>query len=216
MHHDISVLPNTFEAVQNHVNRCRQEVASAFTYVLAMACGSRHSDEIDFEVEDYAWMNARVLPANRNVSENIVWLWVYTFMIINSNADIARLRGSEKQLSKRTILKTAIDLGQYLLVVVTKKDEPQMIDKDPDCTQNIVRRTWICINSLAQLHAIGTGLDDITGLSHSEDLALATDCRTLLSEPTLLLAGEYGLILSRAAESYFALDEQLISEISSI
>lgn len=177
--------------MQNHVSKCPQELASAFTYVLAVACASKPPDGAfasDSEIEDYAWTSARFLPLNRHVSENIVWLWMYSFMIIDTNADITRLRGSEKQLSKRTILKMAIDLGQYLLAAV-KQDEVETAD-DVDSLQNIVQRTWACINILAQLHAIGTGTEDAISSSYLESLALPGESRVLLAEPTAFLSGE--------------------------
>lgn len=181
--------------MQLHVSNCSQELAGAFTYVLAVACGSRPPNDVyvsDSEVEDYAWMNARILPPNRNFSENIVWLWLYTFMIINSSADIARLRGFEKQLSQQTMLKMAVDLGQYLLAS-TKQEDLDQTDESLASTQNIVRRTWICINTLAQLHAIGTGTENVISSRDSESFASAADCRMLLSEPASTLAGEYVL-----------------------
>ncbi len=192
IHDDISILPRSFETVQNHVSKCSPKLASAFTYALAVACGSKPSDEhyaSDTEFDEYAWMNARVSPLNRSVSENIVWLWVYTFMIVNSNADIARLRGIEKQVSKRTILKMAIDLGQYLLEGL-EQNEIEQTDGSLDPTRSIVRRTWRCMSIFAQLHAIGTGTEDLSCSSESKSLASPAECRALLSESAAFLDGE--------------------------
>jgi hypothetical protein len=192
LHDDMSVLPKSFETVQNHASKCPQELASAFTYVLAVACGSKPPDGAcasDSEIDDYAWFGARVLPLNRHISENIVWLWMYTFMIINANADVARLRGTRKQLSMRTILKMAIDLGQYLLRVV-KQDEDEEAAEKVDSIQNIVQRTWACITILAQLHAIGTGTEEGISTGDYESLELLGESRMLLSEPTAFLSGE--------------------------
>ena len=204
--------------MHKHVSKCPQKLASAFEHVLAVACGHKPPDRpyaSDSKLEDYAWMNARVLPSNRHISENIVWLWVCTFMIINANDDIARLRGNERQLSKRTILKMAIDLGQYMLVTVEASDIDET-DDSLDSTQNIVRRTWICISILAQLHAIGTGTEDPISLSDSKGLALPARCRTLLSEPAASLAGESSCVDHTALQNPSLTVRQLTGEISSV
>jgi hypothetical protein len=197
IHDDFSILPKSFASVQNHVSKCQPELASAFTYVLAEACGSKPPDGVhasDSEFEDYVWMGARILPSNRNVSENIVWLWVYAFKLINTNADIARLQGVGKQLSKRTILKMAIDLGKYLLTAV-EQDEGREMDDSLDSPPDTVRRTWSCINILAQLHAVASGTEDLISSSDSKSLILPAECRTLLPEPVALLSGEFRLSL---------------------
>lgn len=185
-------MPKSYQTVQSHVRKCPQELASAFTYVLAVACGSQPPAGVyasEYEFEDYAWTHARVLPLRRHISENVVWLWVYTLMTINSNADISRLGGTVKHLSKRTVLKLAIDLGQYLLAAV-EQDEIEEADDGLDSTQNIVRRTWTCIITLAQLHAIGTATEDPMGASASKIKVLPAECKTLLSKPAASIAGE--------------------------
>lgn len=196
LHDNISILPRSFETVQHHIVKCPRKLASAFTYVLAAACGSKPPEE-DYvshaEFEDYAWANARNLPSSRDISENIVWLWVYTFMLIDADADITRLRGREKKLSKLTILRVTRDLGRYLLMAVQQGDIEE-VDDCLDSTQNVVRRTCSCIGILAQLHAIGTGTGDTIDSKDLQPDALPAECRTLLSEATTFLAGEYYLM----------------------
>lgn len=178
--------------MQYHVSRCPQQLASAFTHVLGVICGCKPSDVAYVsvtELEDYAWANARILPTNREFSENIVWLWVYAFMLINADTDIARLRGIGSQLSKQTILKLAIDLGQYFLSDV-RHGEPEETHDGIHSTRSLVQRTWSCINIYAQLHAIGTGTEDWISTDNSKRLSPQPDIRSLLSESTAFLAGE--------------------------
>ena len=178
--------------MQRHVSNCPPRLASVFTSVLALACGSRLLGEESISesaLDDYAWENARVLPLDRNESENIVWLWAYTFMLINTDANITRLQGFHKKLSKRTILKMAIDLGKDLLLAA-QRDMMGQTDDGLDPPQNILWRTWNCISIIAQLHAIGTGTEDPISSNDSKELSLPTESRNLLSEPTAFLAGE--------------------------
>jgi len=191
VHDDMSVLPKSFESVRDHASKCPKELASAFTHVLTVACGSKPPDGAcasETEVDDCAWFAARVLPLTRHISENLVLLWMYTFMLINANADVARLRGNRKLLSKRTILKMAIDLGQYLLRMV-KHDEFEDVAEGVDSIKDAVLRTWACINILAQLHALGSGAEEGVNTSGYESLALPEESRLLLSEPTAFLSG---------------------------
>jgi hypothetical protein len=178
--------------VQSHVSKCPLKLASVFTSVLALACGSKLPGDETFsesDLDDYAWENARVLPLNRNPSENIVWLWVYTFMLINTDANISCLRGIQKSLCKRTVLKMAIDLGKDMLSTV-QQDVMDQTDDGLDPPQNTVWRTWTCISIIAQLHAIGTGTVDPISSNDLKDLSPPTDSRNLLSEATAFLAGE--------------------------
>ena len=181
--------------MQSHVSKCPPKLASIFTSVLALACGFKLPEEDltpESELDDYAWASARVLPRDRILSENIVWLWVYTFMLVNSDANIPCLRGGPKKLSKPTVLKMAIDLGKELLAAV-QQDVMEQTGDGLDPPQNIVWRTWNCISIIAQLHAIGTGTEDLMTSSNSKSLSLPSDSRNLLSEPTAFLAGEWCL-----------------------
>lgn len=160
--------------------------------MLAVASGAERPDgtyNSDSELEKYVWLNARTLPLNRRTSENVVWLWLYTLMAVNSDADITRLRGTEKQLPKGIVLKMAIDLGQYLLSVVENDDGERNPDS-LDSTRNMVQRSWSCINILAQLHAIGTGTGDSISPSDADNVTLPLEWRELLSDSTAFLAGE--------------------------
>ncbi len=184
--------------MQSHVSKCSRELASAFTYVLAVACGSKPPDghyASDSEVEDYAWTNARVLPLNRHISENIVWLWLYTFMVVNVTTDVSRLRGNQKQLSRRTILKMAIDLGQHMLAAI-KQDEVAESSDSHDPPRNIIQRTCSCISILAQLDAIGTGTEDPVSSSDWQWFLSTAELRAILSEPAAFLSGRWFLDLS--------------------
>ena len=183
--------------MQSHISKCSRELASAFTYVLAVACGSKPPDghyASDSEVEDYAWANARVLPLNRHISENIVWLWLYTFMVVNVNADVSRVRGNQKQLSRRTIIKMAIDLGQHLLAAI-KQDEVAESSDSHDPTQSIIQRTCSCISVFAQLDAIGTGTEDLVTSSDWQHLSSIAELRAILPEPAAFLFGGWFLDL---------------------
>lgn len=179
--------------MQSHVIKSPPKLASIFTSVLAFACGSKLPGEEfipESELDDYAWANARVLPLSRSLSENIVWLWVYTFMLVNTDANILCLRGIPKKLSKPTVLKMAIDLGKELLLAV-QQDVLEQTGDGLDPPQNIVWRTWHCISVIAQLHAVGTGTEDQVSSNDLKSLSLPTDSRNLLSEPTTFLAGEW-------------------------
>jgi hypothetical protein len=192
VHEDMSVLPKSFETVQDHASKCPKELASAFTHVLTVACGSKPPDGAcasESEVDDCAWLGARVSPPTRPISENLVLLWMYTFMLINAGADVARLRGNRKQLSTRAILKMAIDLGLYLLRLV-KQDDFEDAAEGVDSIKDAVLRTWACINILAQLHALGTEAEEGVNMSPYESLALPEESRMLLSESTAFLSGK--------------------------
>ena len=110
-------------------------------------------------------------------------------MLINADGDIVCLRGFGKKLSKRTILKMAIDLGQDLLSA-THRDVIEQTEDGLDPPQNIVRRSWNCIIIISQLHTISTGGEHQISSNDSKALSSPTDTRNLLSEPTALLAGE--------------------------
>jgi hypothetical protein len=187
----MSILPTSFEIVQGYVGKCPAELASAFTFVLAVVCGSKPPDGIhdsEVELERYAWMQARIPPSTRSISENVVWLWVYSLMVVSTTPDLTRLRGSEKQLSSRTVLKMAIDLGQYLLAE-TKQHGVEDSHDLLDSTRNVVRRTWSCIKVFAHLHAIGTGTEASPSSSDKEYLRVP-ECRTFMSEPSAFHAGK--------------------------
>ena len=160
--------------------------------MLGVTCGCKlsetsHSSVANFE--DYAWAKARVLPTNRRFSENLVWLWVYSFMLINVDADIACLRGSERQLPKQTILKMAVDLGQYLLSDVGQAEIEETSDGNHS-PRSLVHQAWGCINIFAQLHAIGTGTEDLISNGDSKRLSLQADLGPSFSSVTAFLAGK--------------------------
>jgi hypothetical protein len=191
LHEEFSILPKSFETVQKHVVKCSSKLASAFSRTMAIACGQKPPDgafNSNADLEDYAWDNARILPANRNLSENIVWLWIYTFMIIIADADIARIRGRESGLPKPTLLKIATDLGRYLLASVTDNGSQEKED-GLDPVHNIMQRTWHCIVVLAQLHAIGTATAELITSTDSESLLPPAESRSLVSEPIAFLSG---------------------------
>jgi hypothetical protein len=188
----MSILPASYATVQSYVDKCPQEMALAFTRVLAVVCGTRTPDGAspsEARIRELAWTNARLPSSTRNVSENVVWLWIYTLMLITIDADIARLRGLDDHLSKRTILRMAIDLGQYLLSAVGQDGFQEPSDVC-ELTINTIQRTRICITTLARLHAISAGREESIGTTGSEGIGLSADYRALLSDSTAFLASK--------------------------
>lgn len=178
--------------MQIHVGKCPGELASAFTYILAETCGSEPPDGMPvFEngIQDFAWTSARFPPSNRDRSENIVWLWTYTLMLISIDPDVSCLREVDRQLSKRTVFKMANDLGHYLLTI-TSRDGVGEISDGIESTQKTIQRTCLCIYTVGQLHAIGAGKEDLISSTNLETLPLSADCTALVSGPTAFLASK--------------------------
>ena len=185
-------LPKAVNDIAMYVQMCPPKQKSAFLYAYGSACGRKLPPQNAFtsygELEEYVWNQARESPVIRSNYENIVWLWIYLFMIVTANNDLSRLRGSANNaLAKDRLIKMAVDLGRHAIKHF-KQEIPPESEGHTTSIVNIARQAWNCVGILARLHAIGTTTDDEIPLNGFNSIGNARDCAELLSEEASFLA----------------------------
>ena len=188
----LPVLPKSVNDIATHVQMCPPKQKSAFLYAYGSACGRKLPPQTAFssygEFEEYVWNEARENPMFRSAHENIVWLWIYLFMIITADHDLSRLRGSANNaLAKDRLIKMAVDLGRFAIKHF-KQEVPPESEGLTISIVDIARQAWNCVGILARLHAIGTTTDDDIPLNGFNSIGNARDCADLLSEEAAFLA----------------------------
>lgn len=150
-----------------------------------MAHSSFHSYA---ELEDYVWSEARQNPVFRSSHENLVWLWIYLFMLITADNDLSRLRGSRNNdVGKDRLIKMSVDMGRFVLKNF-KQELPPEAEGFTTSIVDMARQAWNCIGILARLHAIGTATEDDIPLNNFESIGSPRDCARLLTEEASFLA----------------------------
>ena len=114
------------------------------------------------ELEDFVIENAKQNPKSRTSVQNVVWLWIYSFMILNSDADLERLTGVGRPLLKSSLIELACATAEV--------DDPE------------VSRVRACLGVLTRLHALGTGSRDELGEAWKSDPPLFNDTALLNGE----------------------------------
>lgn len=116
----LPVLPNSAGDISIHLKMCPTQQRNAFLYTYGIACGKKLPAQRPFnsygEFEDYVWSEARQNPVFRTAHENIVWLWIYLFMLVNAEDDLSRVRSSgNTDLGKDRLIKMSVDLGRFVI-----------------------------------------------------------------------------------------------------
>jgi hypothetical protein len=188
--------------------------------VLNLAQSKTPSSSIFFttyqEVEDYVWAQAKVQPTTRKNEENIVCLWVYIFMVLNTENDLSKLQGMHGGLSQATLVKLAYDLGSFLI------SQTQLDAEAPEDSESVlVRRAYYIIGILSTLHAVATGtespspspsmkigsFDEISSILPDESALLVRACSVLAIVNTFISSP-----LSWKTNPGFALRNKLLIE----
>jgi hypothetical protein len=152
------------------------------------------------EVEDYVWAQAKIQPSTRKNYENIVFLWVYMFMVFNTEQDLSKLQSIHGGLSQATLVKLACDLSTFLTT------EAQLSTEAPEESEFLlVRRAHYIVGILSTLHAISTGIESPT--------PLPTMKRGSFDEMSSILPDESAL-LGRACAVFAILDSFISSPIT--
>jgi hypothetical protein len=188
----LPILPNSPDDISAQLKVCPVQQRNAFLYVYGTACDRKLPTQGSFhsygELEDYVWSEARQNPVVRSTHENIVWLWIYLFMLVNADNDLSRLRGSRNNdLGKDRLIKMSVDLGRFAI-----KNFKQEIPPDEEgLTTSIVdvaRQAWNCIGILTRLHAISTATEDDIPLHNFDSIGSSHDCARLLTDTASFLA----------------------------
>jgi hypothetical protein len=171
---------------------CPTQQGSAFLYLYSTVCGQKLPTQSSFhtygELEDYAWSEARQHPVFRTAHENIVWLWIYLFMLVNADNDLSRLRGSgNNELGKDRLIKMSVDLGRFVIKNF-KQEIPPEAEGLTTSIVDVARQAWNCIGILARLHSVGTATEDDISLNNFDSIGSSRDCARLLTEKASFLA----------------------------
>ena len=129
---------------------------------MARACVVEVPDDVfstELKFEDYVWAKARGLPLTRGKAQNIVWLWILTFMLLNADCELGRLVGWSDLLPKAMIADLAIYLVQQIKPS-TELTSTAQIDAGFETEYDTVSRTYFCMAVLVRLFNIGSGDED--------------------------------------------------------
>jgi hypothetical protein len=188
----LPILPNSAGDISTHLKMCPTQQRSAFLFACGTACGWKLPTPSSFssyaELEDYVWSEARQNPLFRPAHENLVWLWIYLFMLVNADNDLSRLRGNRNtDLGKDRLTKMAVDLGRFVLKNF-KQEIPPEAEGLTISIVDLVRQAWNCIGILARLHAVGTATEDDIPMNNFDSIGTSPDCARLLTEEASFLA----------------------------
>lgn len=188
----LPILPNSAGDISTHLKMCPAQQESAFLYAYGTVCGRKLPAQTAFhsygELEDYVWSEARQNPVFRTAHENLVWLWIYLFMLVNADNDLSRLRGSRNNdLGKDRLIKMSVDLGRFVIKHF-KQEIPPETEGLTTSIVDLARQAWNCIGILARLHAIGTATDDDISMNSFDSIGSSRDCARLLTEEASFLA----------------------------
>ena len=196
LHPSLPVLPEAFSDVETHLDLCSKKQQDAFVLAYFSATHQKclQMPQDYQELQEYVWSEARVHPDSLSASENIVWLWIYLFMLVISGDDLTRLRGAGNSvLGIDLLIKMAVDLGRYALKNF-KQESPPESEGLRKSIVDIARQAWNCVVILARLHAIGTATDDNISQLGYEAIGTVQDRAQLLPPQAAFLARASGLL----------------------
>lgn len=193
----LPILPNAAGDISTHLKMCPTPQGNAFLLACGTACGWTLPTPSSFssytELEDYVWSEARQNPLFRTAHENLVWLWIYLFMLVNADGDLTRLRGSRNNdLGKDRLVKMAVDLGRFVIKNF-KQEIPPEAEGLAHSIVDLARQAWNCIGILARLHAVGTATEDDIPMNNFDSVGSSRDCARLLTEEASFLARQSSL-----------------------
>lgn len=151
-------------------------------------------------MEDWVWAQAKIQPSTREKSENIVFLWVYMFMVFNTEKDLSKLRGNHGGLSQGTLVKLARDLSFFINETAQLRREPR---GETDIL--LVRRAHYVVGILSTLHAMSTATESPTALQTME-IGSFDEMASILPDESALLG--------RACAVFAILDSFISSPIT--
>jgi hypothetical protein len=188
----LPILPSSDGDISAHLQMCSMQQGNAFLYLYGTVCGQKLPTQSSFhsygELEDYVWSEARQNPVFRTAHENIVWLWIYLFMLVNADNDLSRLRGSaNNDLGKDRLIKMSVDLGRFVIKNF-KQEIPPEAEGLTTSIVDVARQAWNCIGILARLHSVGTATEDDISLNNFDSIGSSRDCARLLTEKASFLA----------------------------
>jgi hypothetical protein len=191
----LPILPNSTGDISTHLKMCPAQQGNAFLYAYGTVCGRKPPAQTSFhsygELEDYVWSEARQNPVFRTTHENLVWLWIYLFMLVNAENDLPRLRGSrDNDLGKDRLIKMSVDLGRFVIKNF-KQEITQEVEGLTNSIVDLARQAWNCIGILARLHAIGTATEDDISMNGFDSIGSSRDCARLLTEQASFLARKF-------------------------
>ena len=194
----LPILPNSTGDISTHLKMCPILEVNGFLHAYHTACGRERPTQRSFnsygELEDYVWSEARQNPIFRNAHENIVWLWIYLFMLVIADNDLSRWRGSRSNdLGKGHLVKMSVDLGRFVIKNF-KQDIPPEAEGLTTSIVDVARQAWNCVGILARLHAIGTATEDDIPLNNFDSIGSPRDCGRLLTEESSFLARSSGIL----------------------
>ena len=189
----LPVLPNSAGDISAHLKMCQTQHRNAFLYTYGIACGRKLPAQRPFnsygELEDYVWSEARQNPVFRTAHENIVWLWIYLFMLVNAEDDLSRVRSSgNNDLGKDRLIKMSVDLGRFVIKNFKQVAAPETEGRTTSSIVDVARQAWNCIGILARLHGIATAADDDIPMSGLDSIGSNRDCGRLLNDEASFLA----------------------------
>src|SRR5258708_140769 len=99
------------------LERCPAKMRNHFLFATRLSHTPRMGNGTEYvALEEYASRKALEYPTTRSKEENLALLWIYIFMIIHMDQDLAK--AGSRALSKMTLIKVTCDLASHLTLAL--------------------------------------------------------------------------------------------------